>query len=75
MIILLMNTFVPITKRHIYIPYLIDIRWFDMRYNIRNIVLFNDGWGLYCDGHYDNFHTKRINRERDLYCSVIDCAM
>lgn len=75
MVISIIHFYNPLSRSYEYSPYLIDIRWYDTRYKMYNVNLWGEKWGIYKDYSYTDFHPKRIARERDLYCSVIDCAM
>lgn len=82
MIILLISVYSPMKDYYIYVPYAWDCRYGERetgdkcgKHLMMNMSLVDsDLNGVYGD-FVNAYHNMRINRERKLYCSVIDCAM
>lgn len=82
MIILLISVYAAIKDYYLYVPYAWDCRYGERetgekcgKHLMMDMSLFDDDLkGVYGD-FMNEYHSRRIARERDLYCSVIDCAM
>lgn len=75
MIILLISVFLPFNNSYLYVPYIWDCKYGERETGDpagKRVMMEYDG--VYGD-FVNEYHYRRVNRERDLYCSVIDCAM
>lgn len=70
MIILLISVYAPIKDYYLYVPYAWDCRYGERETGEKCGKHLMMEWnGSYCD-FVNEYHNRRIARERDLYCTV-----